>query len=69
VLPLELLSDTRHRLRYRPDYVLCDAWYPSRSGFATMDGILYDVSRKIAGSMDTRGGTIGSTLTWLSGAG
>ena len=31
VLALELLSDTRHRLRCRPDYVLCDAWYLSRT--------------------------------------
>ena len=69
MLPLEWLSDTRHRLRYRPDYVLCGAWYPSRSGFATMDGISYDVSKKIAGSMDTRAVTIGRTLTGLSVAG
>ena len=69
MLALELLSDIRHRLRYRPDDVLCDAWYPFRSGFATMDGISYNVSKKIAGSMDTRGGTIGSTLAGLSVAG
>jgi putative transposase len=31
VLALELLSYARNRLRCRPDYVLFDAWYPSRS--------------------------------------
>jgi hypothetical protein len=30
-LALELLSDARHRLRCRPDYVLCDVWYPSKT--------------------------------------
>jgi hypothetical protein len=30
-LAVELLSDARNRLRCRPDYVLCDAWYPSRA--------------------------------------
>jgi hypothetical protein len=29
VLARDLLSDARHRLRCRPEYVLCDAWYPS----------------------------------------
>ena len=29
-LALELLSYARNRLRCRPDYVLFDAWYPSR---------------------------------------
>jgi putative transposase len=29
-LALELLSHARNRLRCRPDYVLFDAWYPSR---------------------------------------
>ena len=29
-LALELLSYARHRLRCRPDYVLFDAWYPSK---------------------------------------
>jgi putative transposase len=31
VLALELLSYARNRLRCRPDYVLFDAWYPSRA--------------------------------------
>jgi putative transposase len=31
VLALELLSYARNRLHCRPDYVLFDAWYPSRS--------------------------------------
>jgi putative transposase len=31
VLALELLSYARNRLRCHPDYVLFDAWYPSRS--------------------------------------
>jgi putative transposase len=31
VLALELLSHARNRLRCRPDYVLFDAWYPSRA--------------------------------------
>jgi Transposase DDE domain len=31
VLALELLSDARHRLRGRPEYVLFDAWYPSKA--------------------------------------
>jgi hypothetical protein len=31
VLALELLSDARNRLRCRPEYVLCDAWYPSKA--------------------------------------
>jgi hypothetical protein len=31
VLALELLSYARNRLRCRPDYVLFDAWYPSKS--------------------------------------
>ena len=30
VLALELLSYARNRLRCRPDYVLFDAWYPSK---------------------------------------
>lgn len=30
-LALELLSYARNRLRCRPDYVLFDAWYPSRA--------------------------------------
>ena len=29
-LALELVSDTRHRLRCRPECVLFAAWYPSR---------------------------------------
>jgi hypothetical protein len=29
-LALELLSYARNRLRCRPEYVLCDAWYPSK---------------------------------------
>ena len=31
VLALELLSDARNRLRCRPEYVLFDAWYPSKA--------------------------------------
>jgi hypothetical protein len=31
VLALELLSYARNRLRYRPEYVLFDAWYPSKA--------------------------------------
>jgi hypothetical protein len=30
-LALELLSDARNRLRCRPEYVLFDAWYPSKA--------------------------------------
>jgi hypothetical protein len=30
-LALELLSYARNRLRCRPEYVLCDAWYPSKA--------------------------------------
>src|SRR5690606_6006667 len=30
-LALALLSYARHRLRCRPDYRLCDAWYPARA--------------------------------------
>jgi putative transposase len=30
-LALELLSDARHRLRCHPEYVLFDAWYPSKA--------------------------------------
>ena len=30
-LALELLSYARHRLRCRPEYVLFDAWYPSKA--------------------------------------
>jgi hypothetical protein len=30
-LALELLSYARHRLRCRPEFVLFDAWYPSRA--------------------------------------
>jgi DDE superfamily endonuclease len=29
-LALELLGDVRHHLQGRPDYGLCDAWYPSK---------------------------------------
>ena len=29
-LALELLRYARHHLHSRPEYVLCDAWYPSR---------------------------------------
>jgi hypothetical protein len=31
VLALELLSDARHRWRCHPEYVLFDAWYPSKA--------------------------------------
>lgn len=31
MLALELLSYARHRLRCRPEYVLFDAWYPSKA--------------------------------------
>jgi len=31
VLALELLSYARNRLRWRPEYVLFDAWYPSKA--------------------------------------
>jgi DDE superfamily endonuclease len=31
VLALEWLSDARNRLRCRPEYVLFDAWYPSKA--------------------------------------
>jgi DDE family transposase len=30
-LALELLSSARNRLRWRPEYVLFDAWYPSKA--------------------------------------
>jgi hypothetical protein len=30
-LALEWLSSARNRLRCRPEYVLCDAWYPSKA--------------------------------------
>ena len=53
-LALELLSYARNRLRCRPDYVLFDAWYPSKacsSAFGTMGGMSCAASRRIAGSM------------------
>jgi hypothetical protein len=42
---------------------------PSGSGCATMDGLAYAVSTRIAGAMATRGVTTGGTLTGLSAAG
>ena len=61
-LALELLSYARHRRRCRPDYVLFDAWYPSKAllkrirDYGCMSSA---VSRRTAASMASPFGPIG----------
>ena len=59
-LALELLSYARNHLHCRPEYVLFDAWYPSRRLLKRLRdyGWYFAASRRTAASMVTGSVTI-----------